>query len=445
MKEKAIKEIFDFFIKSSDFNGIPLSTLTAKLGIEYDSLLPLIKELILENIVSIQGDINPHIIRLGHYGLNVQLEYLKSAENNVVESLNKTIKIDHGQEFDQFNFVTESHLVCAYPTQNYLHQYRDVSTFETKPYSKKLAFGEAQLSPIFFDLDVLERYFIDPRYNFQFEDYRGQISIIETEEQKSQLREPDQVFLKTFGLGYDNEDNRVIVVYIRYLSDLTPEHQLYWKTKEMTSPCKMVKDYYENTIRGAWSSGYSLFSAFIEEQGIINEMSKLITGKYLFRETYNKIKRPKEFTFFTSPTLFNYESFISLLDKLISQNINNDFFDGYIEKFELKKISESVFERKEKGTLKLLEEWLRINFQLVNEDGYKILFSAFKKVRVARQKPAHKISDNYYDKKFFKNQMELLKEVYFSMHGLRCILQQHPSTQKYEIPKWILNGSFKEY
>ncbi len=207
----------------------------------------------------------------------------------------------------------------------------------------------------------------------------------------------------------------------------------------------MVGEYYENTINGSWSFGHSVFSAFIEEQRIVNEMSKLITGKHLFRETYESEKRPKEFTFFISPTLLNYESFISLLDKMISHNINKDFFTGEIERYEMKEISKDVVERKEKGTLKLLEEWLRKNYRLVNEEGYKLLFNPLKKVRSERQKPAHKISENYYDKILFKNQMDLLKEVYYSMNGLRCILQQHPLAENFEIPNWITNRNIKIY
>ncbi len=174
-------------------------------------------------------------------------------------------------------------------------------------------------------------------------------------------------------------------------------------------------------------------------------MSVAISGKKLFRETFEKRKQPKEFTFFTSPTLINYESFISLLDKMLSHNINRDFFSEFIELYELQKVSEGVVERKQKGTLTLLEEWLRKNYRLVHEEGYEKLLAPFKQVRSERQKPAHKISENHYDKAFFRKQMDLMKEVYFSISGLRTILQQHPKAKDIEIPDWIKDGNIKEF
>lgn len=445
VKNKSIEKILDFYVKSNDFNGISLSKLAGELNMEYLELLPIINDLIEEDWVSIQDGENPHIVRWGHYDKERQLKLVKEAECNEV----KIIHTIHPKGFDveiaPINITSESHLLCVFPSLSYLQQHYKENKYDSLPFTKHLAYGEAQVKPVFFEIDVLERYFIDPRYRFEFEDYSGQISIVETEDKPSVLKETDQVFLKTFGLGYDESGNRVAVAYLRYLSDLSAEHQAYWNSKTITTPCRMVREYYENTILGNWVFSQSLFSAVIEEQRIVNEMSQLITGKSLFRKTFESDKRPKEFTFFTTPTLKHYENFISLLDKMISDNLNKEFFKGSVEEYEMVKISDDVVERKSKGTLRLLDEWLQANYRLRDESGYEKLMASFKEVRNERQKPAHRISENYYDKNFFKKQIDLLGKVHESLANLRLIFQQHPLAASVKIPEWIEKGEIKNF
>lgn len=108
-------------------------------------------------------------------------------------------------EINDIKIKTSSHLVCVYPSQKYLSENRNINEFQDLPYSRKLAFAEPHLKPIFFEIEVLERYFKDPRYSFEFEDYSGQISYELDEEDKPLVKERDMIFLKTFGLGQDLE------------------------------------------------------------------------------------------------------------------------------------------------------------------------------------------------------------------------------------------------
>lgn len=441
-KHKVIKSVFDFFIKSKDFNGITLTDLSSRTNINYQQLLLIIKELVLEDIVSIQSDLSPHIIRTHHYDKEKQIQLLKEAKNNKVTIINE-IKVPSPKKTKIIRITSDSHLICAYPTESYLKQNRNVDEFREKPYSQRLALGEPHLTPVFFELNVLERYSTDPRYDFRFYDYSGHISIKSTKNE-TLLRENDRVFLDTFGLGFDKKGNRIVVAYLRYLNDLTPHHQSYWKSKEVTGLCKGVKEYYDNTILGKWVFANSVFTAFLKEQKIVNELSNLIFEKQLFLKTFADENRPKEFTFFLSPTLENYNKFIFLLDKMISDNINKKFFEN-IDHYNYEDVANGVVERKTKGTLQLLEEWLKKNIHLKNEKGYDILINSFKKVRKERQSPAHKIQENIYDKDFHTKQMEMMKEVYFSMQGLRIILKQHPLASEYKIEKWIEEGRPRIY
>lgn len=349
------KRVFDFFVNSNDFNGIPLTRLSKECGVDYDETIDVIKNLVLENIVSIQSSINPHIISLGHFEIDVQLKILEDAKNNTTKVL---------AEFNDISFSHDSHLVCIYPSSEYLKENRDVSSFYNEPFTLRLALGEPQLKPCFFEIEVLDRYFKDPRFSFVFKNYSGQISYIEDKNNNPIVCEEDQVFLQTFGLGVDEERNRVAVVYLRYLKDLTPEHQSYWKSKEVKRDCKMLQEYYVNTIEGNWTNSHSAFSGFIGEQKALNDLTKAIFNVNLFNRTFERETYPREFTFFFIPTLKNYHDFVLLLDKMISDNINKSFFAGKgVELYEYKEVGDGFVERKEKGTLRIFEKWLSKNFQ----------------------------------------------------------------------------------
>ena len=78
-----------------------------------------------------------------------------------------------------------------------------------------LAQGAAQLEFRAFDLSVLEFYRNDPRYHYTTDDIHGSISV---RQEHSGLRDSDQVFLQTFGYCYDEDVNRAVAVFLRYLA-----------------------------------------------------------------------------------------------------------------------------------------------------------------------------------------------------------------------------------
>jgi hypothetical protein len=345
-KLKILNKVFDFFIKSRDFNGIPLTRLAEEIQLDYNTLIDIVKSEVSNDNVSIQSSINPHIISLGHFDIETQHKILDEAKNKKTEKLNAALNIS----FD-------SHPVCVYPSQKYLLDKRDIAEFRNTPFTKKLALGEPQLKPYFFEIEVLERYFKDPRFHFEFKDYSGQISYSEDENQIPLVSESDQIFMQNFGLGVDENKDRVAVVYLRYLKDLTPEHQTFWESKEAKRNCQMLSEYYINTIEGNWTNSYSVFSGFIGEQKALNDLSKELFEVPMFDKTFEKENRPKEFTFFFNPTLKNYHDLVSLLDKMVSENINKDFFKKQnVDIYEIREIENGLVERKEKGTLRLLEE-----------------------------------------------------------------------------------------
>lgn len=434
--KKAIEDIvYNFFVKSHDFNGIPLRNISKELNIDYKASIDIIKELVKEEIVSVQSSTNPHIIGFKHHSIDDQLYLLEEAKETT-EKIYKIGEISISSENTEYP-------ICLYPTRKYLNKNRDLTEFKNSIYTKQLATGAPHLKPLFFEIEVLDRYFNDPRYDFRFEEYSGRISCKYDENDNPIVREEDQMFLKTFGLGFDENGNRLAVVYLRYLKDLTGEHQIFWKSKERTGDCKMLEEYHQNTIEGNWSFSYSIFSAFLGEQKCINELTELIFLKPLFRKTFENENRPKEFTFFLTPTLKNYNDFIHLLDKMISENINKDFFEGKITLYEFKDIGNGLVEREKKGTLNLLEEWLTSVFTVKEGLTISELLKPLKTIRRIRQHPAHKINENQYDHTLIDKQKEIMNDVYTVFRNLRLIFHEHRKAKSYEIPDWLENSKIK--
>ena len=136
-KEQVLKHIYDFFVTSADFNGIPLRQIGRELNISYKKSIDIIKELVSEDKCMIQSATNPHIIRLTTYTIPSQLNCLEDA---------KGLKTQRRQ---MGNIVLESENtefpICVYPSQTYLHTQRNVKGMPL--FTRLLAWGEPQLTP----------------------------------------------------------------------------------------------------------------------------------------------------------------------------------------------------------------------------------------------------------------------------------------------------------
>ena len=416
---------------------MPLRNISEEFQIDYKSSIELIKELVNEETISIQSGTNPHIVGFKHYPIESQIKILEDAK-----SIEQIVEVICEMSFSSEN--TEFP-ICLYPSQKFLKENRDLSKFESAVYSKQLALGEPHLKPIFFDIEVLDRYFSDPRFDFQFEDYSGQISCKYDVNNVRILRDEDDVFLKDFGLGFDLDKNRLAVVYLTYLKDLTAEHQIYWKSKEVTGECSVLSEYYENIINGEWTNSYSIFTGLLGELKALNELSFEIWGIPILKKNYQEEKSLKVFTFFFIPTLKNYNDFVHQLDKLISENISHKFFEGKIDLYESLPRDNGLVEKKSKGTLRLFEEWLPTTFKSKNSNLIKEIFTPLKKIRRLRQDPAHKIEENIYDKEFTNKQRKLIEETYFSIRTLRKIFQHHPIAKNFKVDDWLDTGTIKTF
>ncbi len=419
LKEDIVKKILEHYIESRDYNGILAAELAKINELEHSDFLNVLKDLIKEDKITLTFasiSENPFIKRFPDLTIDKQIEKLKLSPLNEI---------------------------CVYPSSNTLSSI-DSTKYNNTPFSKMLFLGDYQLKPVFFNPIVLENYFQDPRYIIGNDDYSGYISISDSFYNSDEVPEKDKIVLESFGIGYTAKtDEKVIVGLLRYLSHLSPEHQQIWHSHIVLEECKVEENYIKN-ILGVWATHVSIYTAFIEELYHINEISLLMRRKPLFKQTF-KDSRPRTFTPFLRPTLKNYNDFVHLLDKMLSDNINKEFFGTDIP-LEIETVrSDKKIIVSYKGTIALLDEWLKTNITVQDETVFSTIIDPIKKVRKERQRPAHNIQEDIFDKKYFAKQKELIESVYISLRMIRLLFMNHPSARNYKIPDWLYEGKIKVY
>jgi len=405
-KEEILKEITGKYLSSEEFNGRPLYDLEN----EQQKII----ELVQDGKIEINfGDKHPNI-------------HIKAFELDDISTQIKKIK----------NVGLKNS--CAYPSKKHLKQKVYSGKFKDRTFTRKIALGEPTLNFAVFDLSVLENYRNDPRYSYSTNDISGQIVISDEYYKSLEVKPSDKILLKAFGFCYEKEKlSRAVAVFYRDLANLTPDHQNIWKSKLLSGDYFLHPDY-ARTSAGDWSEKESIFTAFVEELYIINEFSKLMGRPILFKKDYKKNK-PREFGFLIRPTKKEFNSFVHLLDKMISDNINKDFFMNEIE-YNIEEIRRDGKVITPKGTISLLKDWINKKLRFPSPKPKDDMIKTFKNIRRMRQPEAHDVNDNIFDQKYFKEQRELMMEAYNSIRTLRLILANHPKTKRYEIPAWLYKG-----
>jgi len=296
---------------------------------------------------------------------------------------------------------------------------------------------------------VLEFYRNDPRYFYESNDISGFISVKDKYYRSGRMEERDQVLLQSFGFSYDQDFNRAVAVYLRYLADLSPEHQQIWKAKELTGDYRLHPDYFCTTIIGDWGECVPIFDAFILKLWIINQMAGAMGRPPLFRQDFGKYgeNKPKKLGFLIRPTLEEFNSFVLLLDKMLSDNINKEFFRNEVPYVTEIKRKDGKIQVQNRGTLQILDHWVRKYIRPEHWEPWDESIEILRKIRKMRQKPAHAIDENIFDQQYFKDQRELIINAYTAIRTLRMMLENHPAVKAadIEIPDWLREGKIWTY
>lgn len=402
----ALEYIAEFYLSSHNFNGLPVRTLREHLGLDMLAANELLERLVkAEEVDLLFGNVhpNPHIKAFSHITHAQQLAFLKELG------------------------LTDS--VCVYPGKKYLARLPLDTRFEGRPFDLELARGYGQLEHRAFDLSILEHYRNDPRYYYETDSINGSISIRNEYFENESMPQHDQVLMQSFGFAYDGDLNRAVAVFLRYLADLSPEHQRVWHAKMLPGEYDLHPDYYRNSILGDWGTKISIFEAFILKLSVINQMCAIIGKPTVFRQAFQS-ERPTEFGFLLRPTLAEFNAFVLLLDKMLSDNINKDFFANDLPLEEDKMRPDGKIEVRQKGTLALLEEWLRKYFRPAEPEPFEDMFKTLRTVRRLRQKPAHAVNENVFDLAYFKEQRKLMIDAYCVLRTLRLVFANHPKVRR---------------
>lgn len=415
--ENQIEErVVTHYLDSGDYNGLPLSRLAEAEGVDPSRLLELITKLIKAGRLSIPS---PHQTN----------PFAKAFDVSVEEQL-----------LDLEN--RDPHFVCLYPTPDSVDDNVDLSSYEDVPFTRLMMLAKPKLAAIPFRLDVLDFYEADPRYRFRFYDFGGTLGV--RDEYRSQLDEADWMSFR-FGIGYDGEGQRVVAVYLYQLAELPGKQQRIWQEFIVDGACKISEEYFRTTILAKPAEAISVYDAVIGEQVEINKIFKLMGRPPLFRETYEDQRRPRQFGFFMKPTLSNYNNFVQLLDKMLSENLNIASFRGDIDQRERMRVSDNEVELRSKGTITMLDEWLALRFPRLSAEERSDITGPLREVRQLRQKPSHKLVEDEYDRRFYDLQDELVWKVHEALKKFRDNLATDPAASSYQPPQWEGRCTLKSY
>ena len=406
------KKVMNYYLQSGDYNGLPSRVLWGYKGSWVRRILRQVAKRTDLFLVSDSSSANPYINR----------EYERETRS-VLKDL-ETANLTH---------------CVLYPRKLLASRLVNKNNYSDKPWDLELAMGRPQLEIEFFSIDVLERYRNDPRFFYVFDDIRGYVGLGTESSGWGDVHEWDDVHLRTFGMGYDSDKRPVIAVFLRYLAELTPEHQQHWHSRRLYTECKVHTDYYQNNVTGEWGEYISVYSAILEEISIINSMCADIGWKPLFTNDYSN-DRPPHLSALLRPTKKEFYDFALGLDKILSDNINYKFFEKKVGRTETITRKDGSLEIRYKGSLQMLGEWLEKSF--VTNDNSPILdaMACFKDVRKLRQKPAHSIDDNVFNVQYHDLQRELVFRVYKSIRLLRLLLANHPKAKAIKIPETVRTG-----
>ncbi len=141
------------------------------------------------------------------------------------------------------------------------------------------------------------------------------------------------------------------------------------------------------------------------------------------------------------PTRRNFDDFVHLLDKMLSENIDRDFFAGDILLERKVQHADGVVVLDRPGSIQLLEEWLDSRYRTgIGEKVGREIFAPMREIRKLRQKPAHALSGDEFDRSLPSQQDELLGRVCRTLTQLRLALSSHPKARNHYTPPAWLDG-----
>lgn len=229
-----------------------------------------------------------------------------------------------------------------------------------------------------------------------------------------------------------DEIDRAIAVFIHDLARLSEKTQMKWKSREMEDQTawRVNGGFIKNLLLGEWVTTSWVYTDLLQEQVVINQICDAIGINHIFSQTWSgedHWNRPDGYRTILFPTRKNYYDFVNVLEKITCNNISMKAFTN------VQKNTRSVRHEENEGSIAVLSKWLKANGR-DQQDVDDIIIAPLKKVRKIRQIPAHEVINNESDKAVYKDQNQLIEEVFWSVHGLRIMLGTHPLAKSVSVP-----------
>lgn len=326
----------------------------------------------------------------------------------------------------------------VYPRETLMSRFDDSEEAKVGRYAKMARLGGSQVLMLFFQRAVLDRYRDDPRFRFDDDGVHGYIGIKDKYYFDAATPESDKVSIR-FGGAYAQNGERVVTCILKDLDGLALAQQQHWASYELQGAHALDADYYAGAFEGQWTNRVSIFRALVQELVEVNKICLLSADPPLFRADHDG-EPPHGLVWMTKPTRYAFHDFALLLDKILSENLNKDFFRGKVELVDEQNLGDGKVRIVDRSTIALLDAYLRRYGRPADEDFIATVTSAFRKVRKLRQAPAHRLGDDAYDPAILKEQQRIVDEVYGALRGLRLLLSNHPKAKSYTPPDWLQEG-----
>ncbi|WP_336595768.1 hypothetical protein [Bacteroides acidifaciens] len=407
-KESLLQKIVEYYLKSTEYNGLPICTLADNSD---DVLCQLVDEDKVE-ILSSNDVINPHIKAFNvTTDKDIQKEYIR----------NKSI------------------LSVAYPSKMVLS---GIDIDLTMPYSGMLRKGAEQFEILYFDIEILERYANNPKFFIIDNGYRGSIY---PEDQYLEDEEIDNEYVKNYGMAYIDGPTfeRAVGVFVYDLSKLTAQKQQLWRAFELKfqDRCHIHPGFVKNLVLGAWVTEMWVFHAIIDEMKTINAMCVAMNVPPLYNHTFGThfSEMPEGYRNILLPTKKNYYDFVLVIEKMLVHNLSFKTF--VVDGINVRGINRQDDNGNNKGSIQMLDEWLCANTTAKAEDIQRVIISPLKRIRKIRQLPAHELASNEYNKKYYTDQFNLVDDAYCSLASIRNLLHSNPAVKYVKIPDYLIDGT----
>lgn len=387
--------IVAFYVESGDFNGLPVTNETLTVA-QVDEARRLVQDGLVQ-VVTGEDYPNMHIRPWpSRRSIEVQVADLDEVGNRAD--------------------------ACLYPTPKAMEGRPEPDRWAEEPYQRKMAAGAGTLELAYFSVDVIEQYRNDPRYHFRFDDFEVFLGINDDAYEDENEREADKIPSTRVGFAYDtttlqsNAVTRYVCTFIGDLMELTPEHQQRWRTyeREPTDSTGPHPVWWKMQM-GQWPDARGPFTRITLELEAVNELFVLIAGQPLFRTT----DHPREWGWVIRPTTQEWHQFVLATDKLLLENIDQKALDAVNAPTE-------GTDGNRIGSLNRLIEFLRLSGSF-SEDLLDGIGGPLKRVRKARQEPAHKLTVAQTDATLTAQQRDLLAEIGNALQLLREALVTHPA------------------